>query len=109
MTEPKSEIYTILSGLGNAYQMRMGVTRDMPCYIYQVIGNVPVYSLDKQVEYQNIEVAIDIYAEDSEGSGGLLTTLVDTMLINNYRMTYCADIPNDKYSQISTVFNLAGY
>ena len=109
MKEPKSEIYTILSGLGSAYQMKSGVTRDMPCYIYEVTGNSPIYSMDKKVVYQNIEVTIDIYAENSKGSGVLLTTLVDTMLESNYRMTYSSDISNDKYSHIATVFNLVGY
>ena len=109
MKEPKSEIYTILSGLGSAYQMQSGVTRDMPCYIYEVTGNSPIYSMDKKVVYQNIEVTIDIYAENSKGSGVLLTTLVDTMLESNYRMVYSSDISNDKYSHIATVFNLVGY
>ena len=109
MLEPKSEIYTILSSIGTAYQRRAGVVRDMPCYIYDITGNTPIYSLDKEVEYQEIEVTIDIFAENSKESGPLLTTLVETMINNDYRMTYCSDISDDKYSHITTVFNLVGY
>lgn len=111
MDEPKSKIYTILSGIEGAttYQMRPRVVEDIPCFMYSVTGDTPVYSLDKEVEYQNIEVSIDIFAENSQTSGSLLATLVETMLTNNYRMTFCTDVSDDDYSHIATIFNLVGY
>lgn len=111
MEEPKSAIYTILSGIAGAttYQARAGVTRDMPCFIYQVTGNTPTYTLGKEIGYQEVEVTVDIYAETSKESGSLLATLVDTMISSDYRMVYCSDVSDDNLSHITTVFNLVGY
>jgi hypothetical protein len=111
MNEPKSDIYTILSGISGAttYQMRPGVMKDIPCYIYQITGNTPTYSLEGEIEYQDISVSIDIYANNSKESGSLLTTLVETMIDSGYRMIYASDIPDDNLSHIATEFNLVGY
>jgi len=39
----------------------------------------------------------------------LLSSLESAMLSEGYRLTYCADIPDDNYSHITTKFNLVGY
>jgi len=111
MKEPKKEIYAILSGISGAttYQMKPRVLEDLPCFLFRVANNIPRYSLDKEVEYQDIEVAIDIFAKTSKETGSLLASLVDEMIDNGYRMVFCSDIPDDNLSHIATIFNLVGY
>lgn len=110
MVEPKADIYSILSSISGAvaYQSRPGIVKELPCFIFYVWDNVPVYSLDKQIGYQDIDVVIDIFADTSKESGTLLNTLEAEMLENNYRLVSCTDIPDDNLSHITTRFNLVG-
>ncbi len=109
MLEPKKDIYTILSGVGTAYQNRPQLIKEIPCLYYYVSSNVPVYVLEQNIGYQEIEVVVDILANTSSESGTLLSSLESAMLSEGYRLTYCADIPDDNYSHITTKFNLVGY
>ncbi len=109
MLEPKKDIYTILSKVGTAYQSRPQLIKEVPCIYFYVSNNVPVYVLEKKIGYQNVEVVVDILGNTSAESGSLLTSLVSEMLDNGYRLTFCADIPDDNYSHITTRFNLVGY
>jgi hypothetical protein len=108
MTEPKSLIYNILSGISGVtvYQNRPDILERIPCITFYVGGNTPEYVLEKELSHQEIEVIIDIYANTSKESGELLTTLESEMLDNYYRMTFCSDVPDDDYSHITTRFNI---
>ena len=106
MIEPKSQIYTILKKVtNNVYQAMPEVNVVYPCIIYSISGNEPQYTVDQELEYQIVEAKIDIYDKTSKGTGTLLVILVNEMLDNGYRMTYCADIPNEDSSHISTLFS----
>lgn len=108
MTEPKSLIYNILSGLEDVsvYQARPDILEEIPCITFYVGGNTPEYVLEKEMSHQDIEVIVDIYANTSKESGELLDTLESEMLENDYRMTFCSDVPDADYSHITTRFNI---
>jgi hypothetical protein len=111
MYEPKKDIYTILSNRviddATVYQTRPEVLKEFPCITFSIAENTPEYTLEKEIGYQEIVVAIDIYAKTSIESGSLLATLVEDMISEGYRMTFCSDIPDpDGYSHITTRFNL---
>lgn len=110
MYEPKKDIYTILSGIDGVtvYQARPEVLKEFPCITFSIAENIPEYTLEKEIGYQEIVVVIDIYANTSTESGSLLATLVDGMLEEGYRMTFCSDVPDpDGYSHITTRFNIS--
>ena len=111
MLEPKKDIYTILSEIEGAvaYQSRPDIDMELPCFIFYISGNLPVYVLEKAISHQEVEVTIDIFGKTSVESGSLLTLLESAMLGEGYRLTYCSDIPDDNTSHITTRFNLVGY
>jgi len=108
MIEPKSQIYTILNEIDDVvvYQARPDVLESIPCITFYVGNNVPAYVVDGNTAYQDIEVIIDIYGENSKESGSLLVTLETKMLDNGYRLVFCSDVQDEKYSHITTRFNL---
>lgn len=110
MIEPKETIYTILSTIDDVtvYQNTPEVLKDLPCIVFFIEGNIPEYDLDGEVKYQDITVVIDIFADTSKESGALLPTLVSTMINSDYRMVFCADIPDENTSHLTTRFNLVG-
>jgi len=111
MYEPKQNIYDILSGIGDTvvYQQRPEILKEMPCITFYIAENTPTYELGKEIGYQRIEVVIDIYDNTSSGTGALLSSVVDTMLENNYRLVFSSDVPDPNgYSHITTRFNLIG-
>jgi hypothetical protein len=106
--EPKADIYTILNAIEgvNVYQSRPDVIAEFPSLTFYIGSNIPEYELEKEIAYQDIEVVIDIYAKTSKESGSLLASLEDTMLENNWRLIYNADVPENDVSHITTRFNL---
>lgn len=108
MYEPKKDVYTILSGIEGVtvYQERPEIIKTLPCITFNIGSNVPEYVLERDIGLQNIEVVIDIWAETSKQSGSLLATLQDTMLENDYRLTFNMDLPEDDLHHITTRFNL---
>lgn len=109
MYEPKKDIYTILSDIEGVvvYQNRPEVLKEFPCITFRIAENIPEYVLDKDIGYQEIVVAIDIFSETSKESGSLLATLVEDMLEEGYRLTFSMDVDDpDGYSHITTRFNL---
>jgi len=109
MYEPKKDIYTILSDIEGVvvYQNRPEVLKEFPCITFSIAENTPEYTLSSGIGYQDITVTVDIFSNTSKESGSLLATLVEDMLEEGYRMTFCSDIPDpDGYSHITTRFNL---
>lgn len=109
MIEPKKDIYTILNDIEGVvvYQNRPEVLKEFPCMTFSIADNTPEYTLNSGIAYQDIIVAIDIFSNTSKESGSLLATLVEDMLTEGYRMTFCSDVPDpDGYSHITTRFNL---
>lgn len=107
MIEPKSQIYSILNEIDDVLvlQARPDVLKEIPCITFYIGGNTPAYVVDGGTGYQDIEVIIDVYGTNSKESGSLLVALESKMLDNGYRMVFCSDIPDDKYSHVTTRFN----
>jgi len=108
MIEPKSRIYNILSEIDGVtiYQSRPDVLKKIPCITFSIGGNTPNYVVDGDTAYQDVEAIIDVYGVSSQESGALLVALESEMLSNGYRLVYSSDVPDDKYSHITTRFNL---
>ncbi len=110
--DPKDDIYTILRALSPGVyvsQDRPEVIAVFPSITFYINNNVPTYDLGKNIPHQDIEVVIDIWCNTSIESGQLLSALTDTMLNNNYMLTFSQDIPETstmKISHISTLFKI---
>lgn len=92
---PKSDIYTILRTL-NYYvaQSQPDTFNDLPAIIFKVGNNAVDVDLDNTIIKQNIEIIIDIWAEDSVTASTVLSQVEEIMRNNNYIMSFSNDIPN---------------
>lgn len=92
---PKRDIYTSLKTL-NYYvaQTQPATFNDLPAIIFRVANNDVNVDLDNVIMSQNIEVIIDIWAEDSVTASTVLSQVEALMRDNNYIMSFSEDIPN---------------
>jgi len=109
MYKPKEDIYNALSVLeAEVYQARPEVLNTFPCLTFHILDNVPEYTIDKEIGFQEIVVAVDIYARTSEETSGLLEDVEVALRELDYRLTFSMDIPEDGLSHITSRFNLRG-
>jgi hypothetical protein len=108
MLEPKATIYSLLTTVcDTVYQVRPEVLSVFPCITFQISNNTPVYELEKEIGYQDIDTMIDIWDTTSSGTGKLLVDVQDMMLDEGYRLTFATDVPDPEgISHISTIFKL---
>ena len=98
MYNPKKEIFNILKELGYGVAQTQPTTfNELPFINFEVSNNVPSYSLDNEISYQDIDIKVDIWANTS-------TEVEYKMRQNLYKMTYCADVPN-----ISDIFHTTAH
>lgn len=92
---PKADINNSLKTL-NYYvsQTQPTVFNDLPALIFKV-GNDVNLDLDNEISSQDLEVTIDIWAEDSVTASKVLSEVEKVMRQNYYRMTYSNDVPNN--------------
>lgn len=92
---PKSDIYNSLKNL-NYYvsQSQPSIFNDLPAIVFNVGNNSIHYDLDNNIGTQEIEVILDIWAEDSVTASKVLSEVEQTMRLQNYRMSFSSDIPN---------------
>lgn len=92
---PKSDIYNSLKSL-NYYvsQSQPSTFNELPAITFSVGNNSINYDLDNNVGTQDIEVIVDIWAEDSVTASKVLSEVEQTMRLQNYRMSFSNDIPN---------------
>lgn len=117
--EPKTTIYNKLKEITsievNEGTRAVSVVQERPEEIvldevlmvtFRINGNVPKYTLSKEVAKQDINVAVDIWAMSSIESGLLLIAVEEKMRELDYLLTFNMDIPDPKgYSRITTQFN----
>lgn len=92
---PKSDIYNSLKEL-NYYvsQTQPAQFNDLPAIIFRVGNNSINTDLDNNISSQDLEVQIDIWAEDSVTASNVLSQVEETMRSNLYKMSYSNDVPN---------------
>lgn len=93
---PKSDVYNSLKQL-NYYvsQTQPATFNDLPAIIFSVGNNALDYDLDNNIISQNLEIVIDIWAEDSVTASKVLFQVEEIMRKNLYKMSYSNDVPNN--------------
>lgn len=92
---PKKDIYEILKELKvEVSQTQPTVFNKLPYINFSITDNSISLDLNNEINCQDIEVQIDIWAEDSVSASNLLSKTEEKMRENLYTMTYSADVPN---------------
>lgn len=92
---PKTDIFNSLKTLGYPVsQTKPAVFADLPAITFSVGNNAVSADLDGNISRQDIEVQIDIWAEDSVTASTVLSQVEGLMRSNLYIMSYSNDVPN---------------
>lgn len=93
---PKSDVYNSLKKL-NYYvsQKQPSTFNDLPAIIFSIGNNSINTDLDNNILSQEMEVIVDIWAEDSVTASKVLSQVEEVMRLNQYNMSYSNDVPND--------------
>jgi hypothetical protein len=92
---PKSDVYNSLKTL-NYYVSQTQPTEftDLPAITFRVGDNSVNVDLDNNIISQDIEIIIDIWAEDSVTASQVLSQVEEVMRQNNYILSFSNDVPN---------------
>lgn len=108
---PNEDVYNILSSIEGVEVSngRPDIIAVFPSITFDIDDNAPEQYLDNSdVAYQDIIVNLEIWADDSDTSGELLSEVYEKMVSQNkFRMTFCDEIqdPSGK-SHMVTRFNI---
>ena len=92
---PKADIYNSLKTLGYYVSQSMpAVFTDLPAITFSVGNNAVSADLDGAITSQDIEITIDIWAEDSVTASTVLSQVEELMRSNLYIMSFSNDVPN---------------
>ena len=92
---PKTDVYNILKSL-NYYVSQTHPTsfNELPAIIFSVGNNSIDVDLNNDIVSQDIEIVIDIWAEESTTASTVLSQVEEIMRLNLYKMSYSNDVPN---------------
>ena len=92
---PKSDVYESLKEL-NYYvsQTQPATFNELPAIIFKVGNNSINTDLDNNILSQDLEIQVDIWAEDSVTASEVLSQVEETMRSNLYNMSFSNDVPN---------------
>lgn len=92
---PKRDVYNSLKTL-NYYvsQTQPSTFNDLPVIIFNVGNNALDYDLDNNIISQDLEIVIDVWADDSVTASKVLSQVEEIMRKNLYKMSYSSDVPN---------------
>jgi hypothetical protein len=92
---PKTDVYNSLKALPYyVSQAQPAVFTDLPAVIFNVGNNAITTDLDGAILSQDIEIQIDIWAEDSVTASTVLSKVEKIMRSNFYIMSFSNDVPN---------------
>ena len=92
---PKADVYESLKGLPfYVSQIKPAVFTELPAVIFSVGNNAITTDLDGAIASQDIEIQIDIWAEDSVTASTALYQVEEIMRSNLYSMSFSNDVPN---------------
>ena len=92
---PKADIFNSLKTLGYPVTQTQPATfTDLPAITFSVGNNAVSADLDGNISSQDIEVQIDVWAEDSVTASTVLSQVEELMRSNLYIMSFSNDVPN---------------
>ena len=92
---PKADIYNSLKTLPYyVSQTQPPIFNELPAIIFSVGNNGVSADLDGEISSQDIEIRIDIWAEDSVEASTILSQVEELMRSNLYIMSFSNDVPN---------------
>ena len=92
---PKTDVYNSLKALPYfVAQTQPAVFTELPAVIFTVGNNAITADLDGAILSQDIEIQVDIWAEDSVTASLVLSKVEEIMRSNQYIMSYSNDVPN---------------
>lgn len=92
---PKTDVYNSLKALPCfVSQTKPAVFTELPAVIFSVGNNAITADLDGTILSQDIEMQIDIWAEDSVTASSVLSQVEEIMRSNQYIMSFSNDVPN---------------
>jgi hypothetical protein len=92
---PKADVYDSLKALPYfVSQTQPAVFTDLPAIIFSVGNNSVSTDLDGDIARQDIEIQVDIWAEDSVTASTVLSQVEKIMRSNFYIMSFSNDVPN---------------
>lgn len=92
---PKKDVYDSLKTLPYyVSQTQPDIFTELPAIIFSVGNNSVSTDLDGDISSQDIEIQIDIWAEDSVTASTVLFQVEKLMRSNLYIMSFSNDVPN---------------
>ena len=92
---PKTDVYNSLKALPYyVSQTHPAVFTDLPAIIFSVGNNALTTDLDGNIASQDVEIQLDIWAEDSVTASTMLSQVEEIMRSNLYIMSFSNDVPN---------------
>lgn len=92
---PKTDVYNSLKALPyDVTQTQPAVFTNLPAIVFNVGNNAISTDLDGEISSQDIEIQIDIWAEDSVTTSTVLSQVEEIMRSNLYIMSFSNDVPN---------------
>lgn len=92
---PKADVYNGLKTLGYyVSQTQPAIFTDLPAIVFNVGNNAVSTDLDGNITSQDIEIQLDIWAEDSVTASTVLSQVEELMRSNLYILSFSNDIPN---------------
>ena len=92
---PKKDVYDSLKALPYSLsQTQPEIFNELPAIVFNVGNNAVSTDLDGGISSQEIEIQIDIWAEDSVTASEILSQVEEIMRSNLYIMSFSNDVPN---------------
>ena len=92
---PKTDVYNSLKALPYfVAQKQPAVFTELPAVIFTVGNNAITADLDGAILSQDIEIQVDVWANDSVTASLVLSQVEEIMRSNQYIMSYSNDVPN---------------
>ena len=92
---PKADVYDSLKALPYfVSQTQPAIFNNLPAIIFSVGNNGVSVDLDGDIASQDVEIQIDIWAEDSVTASTVLSQVEEIMRSNFYIMSFSNDVPN---------------
>ena len=92
---PKTDVYNSLKTLPYfVSQTQPAIFTDLPAIVFKVGNNGVSTDLDGEISSQDIEIQVDIWAEDSVTASTILSQVEELMRSNLYIMSFSNDVPN---------------
>ena len=92
---PKTDVYNSLKELNYfVSQTQPTIFTDLPAVIFSVGNNAITPDLDGAIASQDVEIQVDIWAEDSVTASTVLSQVEEKMRSNLYIMSFSNDVPN---------------